>query len=88
MKRNLYLLSLALRGVARRAKADEKSGEEWFMGPVDDAVLQYAEYVAPYIATMCGVRMHVAHGNVGPRAAGRTPCLTPSGGSFMARCAR
>ena len=60
MKRNLYLLSLALRGVARRAKADEKSGEEWFMGPVDDAVLQYAEYVAPYIATMCGVSLRVA----------------------------
>ena len=55
-KRNLYLLSLALRGVARRSKADEKSGEEWFLGPLDEAVLQSADNLVPYIASMCGVR--------------------------------
>ena len=54
LKRNLYLLSLALRGVARRQKADEKSGEEWFVGPLDDAVLKAADQVVPFVTTMCG----------------------------------
>jgi hypothetical protein len=55
-KRNVYLLSLAMRGVAKRSKADPNSGEEWFLGPVDDAVMAASDNLIAYVATMCGVR--------------------------------
>jgi hypothetical protein len=53
-KRNVYLLSLAMRGVAKRSKADPNSGEEWFLGPVDDAVMAASDNLIAYVATMCG----------------------------------